>query len=216
MSEIVSEFPIMQGHARMALGSGDFEVPLFSNIDRGLWTGCSPAEFPDELEEFGYNPLKARSAFLHIAYPTVCHWLYQEWTREMVPSGAGGVTKMVLGRLEGTPRFDAILNLYPWGKYVVPDGIEYREAALYDSEHLSEEIDDLAMWVLDQQPDLGRNVLIHCQAGLNRSNLVAARVLMIGKGLSADEAIDLIRAKRSPTCLCNRHFEAWLRAFDGE
>ena len=53
--------------------------------------------------------------------------------------------------------------------------------------------------------------LVHCQAGLNRSSLVAARALVLG-GRTPDEAITLIRRKRSPACLCNPAFERWLRA----
>jgi len=52
--------------------------------------------------------------------------------------------------------------------------------------------------------------LVHCQAGLNRSSLVAARALVLG-GMTADDAIALIREKRSPACLCNPAFERWLR-----
>jgi hypothetical protein len=55
--------------------------------------------------------------------------------------------------------------------------------------------------------------LVHCQAGLNRSSLVVARVLML-EGATADEAIGLLREKRSPACLCNPAFEEWLRARD--
>lgn len=54
-------------------------------------------------------------------------------------------------------------------------------------------------------------VLICCTAGINRSPLVAARVLM-RKGKTADEAIALLREKRGEIVLCNPTFEAWLRA----
>jgi protein-tyrosine phosphatase len=42
------------------------------------------------------------------------------------------------------------------------------------------------------------------------SSLVTARALVLS-GLTADEAIALIREKRSPACLCNPSFERWLR-----
>jgi protein-tyrosine phosphatase len=51
---------------------------------------------------------------------------------------------------------------------------------------------------------------VHCQAGLNRSSLVVGRALMLG-GMTADDAIVLIRRKRSPACLSNPSFERWLR-----
>jgi protein-tyrosine phosphatase len=53
--------------------------------------------------------------------------------------------------------------------------------------------------------------LVHCQAGLNRSSLVAARALVLD-GMTPDNAITLIRAMRSPACLSNPSFERWLRA----
>lgn len=55
----------------------------------------------------------------------------------------------------------------------------------------------------------GKKTLIRCQAGLNRSGLVTGLALR-SLGYSAQEAIDMIRAKRSPWALCNEHFEAYL------
>ncbi|HEY7821189.1 MAG TPA: dual specificity protein phosphatase family protein, partial [Acidimicrobiia bacterium] len=52
-------------------------------------------------------------------------------------------------------------------------------------------------------------VLIRCQAGVNRSGLVSALVLMLD-GYRAEEAIALLRQRRSPVVLSNRHFERWL------
>jgi protein-tyrosine phosphatase len=51
--------------------------------------------------------------------------------------------------------------------------------------------------------------LIRCQAGLNRSGLVTALVL-IRFGLAAKEAIEQIRIRRAGHALCNESFEAWL------
>ena len=55
----------------------------------------------------------------------------------------------------------------------------------------------------------GARVLIRCQAGVNRSGLVTALVLM-RDGHPADAAIELIQAKRSPVALSNEHFTKWL------
>ena len=80
---------------------------------------------------------------------------------------------------------------------------------MYDSlDQAYGQVDAIAAWV-----NAGRRsapTLVHCQAGLNRSSLVAARALML-EGRSADEAITLIREQRSPACLCNPAFERWLR-----
>lgn len=51
--------------------------------------------------------------------------------------------------------------------------------------------------------------LVHCQAGLNRSGLVAALALILD-GMLPAAAIDLLRQHRSPAVLCNPAFERWL------
>jgi protein-tyrosine phosphatase len=70
-------------------------------------------------------------------------------------------------------------------------------------------VDAAAGWV--NQCRASGQVLVYCWAGLNRSGVVTARALMLG-GMTADEAIGLIRERRSPACLSNKAFEAWLRA----
>lgn len=61
-----------------------------------------------------------------------------------------------------------------------------------------------ALDALDRGP-----VLVHCQAGLNRSGVVSALVL-IERGHSPREAVDLLRARRSPAVLCNESFERFV------
>lgn len=56
-------------------------------------------------------------------------------------------------------------------------------------------------------------VLVHCGAGLNRSGVIAARALML-QGMTADEAIGMIRKQRSEYCITNPHFEEWLRSVE--
>lgn len=51
--------------------------------------------------------------------------------------------------------------------------------------------------------------LVHCRAGLNRSGLVVALVLM-GRNRRAVDVISTLRHKRHPSVLCNEHFERWL------
>ncbi|MBU6533734.1 dual specificity protein phosphatase family protein [Streptomyces sp. A108] len=59
--------------------------------------------------------------------------------------------------------------------------------------------------------DAGRAVLVRCYHGYNRSGLVVAQTLM-RRGADADEAVRLIRARRSPWALHNELFVAYLRA----
>ncbi|MGW7409538.1 protein-tyrosine phosphatase family protein [Streptomyces sp. NPDC054833] len=58
--------------------------------------------------------------------------------------------------------------------------------------------------------DAGRSVLVRCYSGYNRSGLVVAHAL-VGRGHSAEEAIRLIRSRRSPWALHNELFVDYLR-----
>ena len=57
----------------------------------------------------------------------------------------------------------------------------------------------------------GDRVLIRCQAGLNRSGLVTALILM-STGLDAESAILEIRKNRADIALFNEGYVAWLLA----
>jgi hypothetical protein len=71
------------------------------------------------------------------------------------------------------------------------------------------EIEAVANWAYAQWKS-GDRVLIRCQAGMNRSSLVTALILM-HDGKSADQAIELIRERRSPDILSNSHFIEYLK-----
>lgn len=112
--------------------------------------------------------------------------------------------------------FSHIFSLYQWEKYTHgPDTVTVARE-MYDSRtnpidvETVEELSDQIVEALDA----GGNVLVHCQAGINRSNLVAARVLMKKWGYSAESAIALLRHKRSPLVLANYTFEQYLRSLD--
>jgi protein-tyrosine phosphatase len=106
--------------------------------------------------------------------------------------------------------FDSIVTMYAsahpadWNvqelRYGIPDNL----ISDIDLNRLRAAVD-----FAHQQWKSGDRVLIRCQAGLNRSGLVTALVLM-KEGYSADDAIDLIRAERGEDALCNSHFERWL------
>ena len=107
--------------------------------------------------------------------------------------------------------FQFVLNLYPWEKYKVSETTQIRYEQLYDSEDIASTglLFELAEWV-NEKRKIGPT-LVHCQAGLNRSALVTALALML-EGMSASEAIMLLRTNRSPAVLCNPTFETWLRS----
>jgi hypothetical protein len=108
-----------------------------------------------------------------------------------------------------------LISLYPWERYRIQGELDselYVKA--YDAavELLEPQLQRITDWALACVAQ--GKTLIHCQAGLNRSSLVAALVLMrMGVG-SAREVIDLLRRQRSPAVLCNKDFERWLLSRD--
>ena len=102
--------------------------------------------------------------------------------------------------------FDSVVSLYglanPIGYYVREQRFGIADAEINDES--KPEIRALAEW-LHSEWKLGKVVAGKCQAGLNRSSLVVALVLL-KEGYSATDAIDLIREKRSKYALFNTHF----------
>lgn len=116
----------------------------------------------------------------------------------------GCKTNMVL------PQFiEHLVSLYPWEQYTVMHELASSlTVKMYDSEDQAfDQVDGIAAWINEARKS--GIVLVHCQAGLNRSSLVAARALMLG-GVSAKQAIATLRKKRSAACLCNPSFEKHL------
>ncbi|MGZ6854334.1 MAG: protein-tyrosine phosphatase family protein [Mycobacteriaceae bacterium] len=105
--------------------------------------------------------------------------------------------------------FDFVLSLYQRGRYALPPNCDRREVLMHDAlDQGFEQVEELAADVAGRLAR-GQTVLVHCQAGLNRSGLLSARALMY-RGHTAQDAIDLLRTKRSPLVLCNEAFEDWL------
>lgn len=106
-----------------------------------------------------------------------------------------------------------IVSLYPWERYTIKRRMESElYVRMYDSiDQGFEQVDQLARWI-----NLCRKtgpVLVHCQAGLNRSSLVAARAIYRDTGIPGSEVIEVLRQKRSPAVLCNPAFEAEVRSW---
>jgi protein-tyrosine phosphatase len=108
--------------------------------------------------------------------------------------------------------FDAIVTMYAYAqpadwkiqefRYGVPDAA----------------IADIDLNRLKQAVEFGYNrwmagdrVLVRCQAGLNRSGLVTALILM-STGLDAETAIEQIRKNRAELALFNHDYVNWLKA----
>jgi protein-tyrosine phosphatase len=139
------------------------------------------------------------------------------WQSEIVPGvWQGGVENgMAL-----TARFVHVVSLYRWGGYRPHPAVRSSlTVTMLDSGDLADldgaSIHRTAEWVNACRRDLGPDeaVLVHCQAGLNRSGVVTALALMLnGDVATADEAIALLRARRGEAVLCNPLFVTWLRS----
>jgi protein-tyrosine phosphatase len=106
-----------------------------------------------------------------------------------------------------------LVSLYPWERYSVKHELSSKlEVRMLDNTNQAfEQVEAIARWINTCREDAP--TLVHCQAGLNRSSLVAARALIL-EGMTAKEAIALLREKRSPAVLCNPSFEKYLLDLD--
>lgn len=115
-----------------------------------------------------------------------------------------------LRHFEGNNEFDCVVTLYAWAA-PANWGVEERRFGFPDANIIEEYIPtiiELAQWAHAKWA-AGKKVNIRCQAGLNRSGLVTALTLMIS-GMSAQDAINTLREKRSDYALCNGEYERWL------
>ncbi len=117
-----------------------------------------------------------------------------------------------LPELHERDEFDAVVTCYsyaqPMSWYVHENRYGFADGQL--SPETFAKAQELASW-LHSEWKAGRKCLSRCQAGLNRSGLVIALVLMMD-GYSADEAISLIREKRDRNALFNPDFIGKLQA----
>lgn len=106
---------------------------------------------------------------------------------------------------------DHVLSLYKWEKYTVLHRLQSsKTVTMYDEARKPNlnEVVELARYVNECRQT--GTVLVHCQAGLNRSGLITVLALMLD-GMDADTAIKWLREQRSPAVLCNPVFEQFLR-----
>jgi protein-tyrosine phosphatase len=106
--------------------------------------------------------------------------------------------------------FDSIVTMYAWARPADWHVQEFRygipDASIQDIDlkRLKQAVD----WGYEQWMR-GDRLLVRCQAGLNRSGLVVALIL-IKSGQMSLAAIELIRRRRDQNALCNSAFEKWL------
>lgn len=119
-------------------------------------------------------------------------------------------TAAALGMADDNAGFDAVLTLFAWAQ-PFGWGVEELRYGFMDAHPRYADMSrivEAAQWAHLRWTG-GQTVLIRCQAGLNRSGLLTALVLMLD-GWEAEEAIRTIRATRSEVALCNDDFVDWL------
>jgi len=111
-------------------------------------------------------------------------------------------------------KFDTVVTLYAWARPADWFVKELRLGIL-DGPMSNFDLDAISDLVVTAHTDwkAGKRVLIRCQAGINRSSLVMALVL-IRDGLNAKAAIDIMRRGRGMAVLANPHFVDWLSQLD--
>lgn len=140
--------------------------------------------------------------------------LYSMIAPNLFQGGTDDLDVIHLAQTNNRPRtdlpFDAIVTMYAWARPADWKIQEFRYGVPDAS------ITDIDLDRLRQAVEFGYNrwksddrVLVRCQAGLNRSGLVLALIL-IKDGLTPSEAINRIRDKRGPDALFNNNFESWL------
>ena len=145
--------------------------------------------------------------------------LYSMIAPNLFQGGTDDLDVIHLAQTNNRPRtdlpFDAIVTMYAWARpadwkvqefrYGVPDA----SITDIDLDRLRQAVEfGYERW------KQGDRVLVRCQAGLNRSGLVLALIL-IKDGLKPAEAIARIRDNRGEDALFNRDFYNWLM-FEGE
>jgi len=108
--------------------------------------------------------------------------------------------------------FEYVVSLYPWERYILGPKTHRDEIEMYDHGTMPDikQLHEIARKVNEYRAR--GKTLVHCQAGLNRSGLVAGLALILG-GMEPKEAIALLRKQRCDMVLCNETFENWLRNY---
>jgi protein-tyrosine phosphatase len=140
--------------------------------------------------------------------------LYSMIAPNLFQGGTDDLDVIHLAQTNNRPRtdlpFDAIVTMYAWARPADWKVQEFRYGVPDAS------ITDIDLDRLRQAVDFGYDrwkqgdrVLVRCQAGLNRSGLVLALIL-IKDGLTPAQAITRIRDNRGEDALFNRDFHNWL------
>ena len=151
-----------------------------------------------------------------IELPILNSWdpnpLYSEITYGLYQGGTPNNERLRVGGTgsDSTVGFDAVITMY---YDVAPANRSIPELRfLFKDGKISEiDLDELRHTIIWGRRHLlaDHKLLVRCQAGLNRSGLIAALLLMLD-GHAVEEAITLLREKRSEWALCNDEYVTWL------
>jgi protein-tyrosine phosphatase len=140
--------------------------------------------------------------------------LYSMIAPNLFQGGTDDLDVIHLAQVNNFPRtdmpFDSIVTMYAWARPADWKVQEFRYG-VPDASMKEIDLDRLRQAVefgYDRWKQ-GDRVLVRCQAGLNRSGLVVALIL-IRDGLTPTEAVARIRANRGEDALFNRNFYNWL------
>lgn len=105
--------------------------------------------------------------------------------------------------------FEYVVSLYPWEKYRLGPNTHRVEVRMLDAGAMPDlrQLFEVAEAVNEYRAK--GKTLVHCQAGLNRSGLVAGLALVLD-GMAPADAVNLLREKRCEMVLCNETFRDWL------
>ena len=112
-----------------------------------------------------------------------------------------------------TDEFDLVISLFTRDGHGPGPGVEHLVFEIPDDTLLAAQIDGVRRLgaIAADAVRQGRETLVRCHVGYNRSGLVVAQALIdLDLGLGTEDAIALIRERRSPRALNNEVFVAYL------
>jgi len=118
----------------------------------------------------------------------------------------GGWPGYRVNRLPSLFRF--VVNIYGKEGYEIEPGVEMIVRRWHDNYVIPLDVEETADWINEARAK--GPTLVHCEGGWNRSGL-ACGLALIKSGMTPDDAIALLRSKRSERVLFNPYFVEYLR-----
>jgi len=111
--------------------------------------------------------------------------------------------------------FDVVVSMYRRPGHESASNIEHHEITFPDGSLNLTVLQRAARAarIVSRRHREGARVLVRCQAGLNRASFVTGLAL-IDLGYTGTDAVQIIRARRSPWALCNDNYATFLTEGD--